>query len=65
MIIKMELYGLKSAGVAFRAKLDGVLNDLLYVPSKADPYVWIRPVVRPYRSKYIMKWHCATLMTLW
>ena len=51
MIVKMALYGLKSSGAAFRYKLAGVLHGLLYVPSKADPYVWIRPSVRPYGSK--------------
>ena len=28
MIVKMALYGLKSSGAAFRAKLAGVLHDL-------------------------------------
>ena len=51
MIVKMALYGLKSSGVAFRAKLAGLLHDLLYVPSKADPDVWIRPAVRQDRSE--------------
>ena len=48
----MALYGLKSSGAAFRAKLDGVLHDLSYVPSKADPDVWIIPAVRPNGSEY-------------
>ena len=52
MIVKMELYGLKSSGAAFRAKLAGVPHDLMYVPSKADPDVWIRPAVRPDGSEY-------------
>ena len=52
MIVKMALYGLKSSGAAFRAKLAGVLHDLSYVPSKADPDVWIRPAVRPNGSEY-------------
>ena len=52
MIIKIALYGLKSLGAAFRDNLDGVLHDLLYVPSKADPDVWIRPAVRPDGSEY-------------
>ena len=46
MIIMMALYGLKSSGAAFISKLDGVLHDLSYVPSKADPDVWIRPAIR-------------------
>ena len=47
MIVKMALYGLKSSGAVFRSKMDGVLHDLLYVPSKAYPDVWIRPAVKP------------------
>ena len=30
MIVKMALYGLKSSGAAFRAKLEGVLKDIQY-----------------------------------
>ena len=52
MIVKMALYGLKSSGVVFRAKLAGVLHDLSYVTSKAYPDVWIRPAVRPDGSEY-------------
>ena len=51
MVIKVSLYGLDSSSVSFRAKLSGVLNDLSYVPSKADPDVWIRPAFRPDGSK--------------
>ena len=47
MIVKMALYGLKSSGAAFRAKLAGVLHDIGYIPSKADPDVWISPAVKP------------------
>ena len=52
MIFNMALYGLKSSGAAFRAKLAGVLHDLSYVTLKADPDVWIRPAVRPNGSEY-------------
>ena len=52
MIVNMALYGLKSSGAAFRSKLAGFLHDLLYVTSKADPDVWIRPAVRPNVSEY-------------
>ena len=47
MIVKMELYGIKSSGAGFRANLVGVLHDIGYTPSKADPDVWIRPTVKP------------------
>ena len=36
----------------FRAKLAGVLHDIGYTPSKADPYVWISPAVKPDGSEY-------------
>ena len=48
----MALYDLKSSGAAFRAKIAGVIHDLLHVPSKAYPDVWIRPAVRPDGSEY-------------
>ena len=42
----MTLYGLKSSGAA------GVLKDIQYQPTKADPDVWIRPAIRKYGSEY-------------
>ena len=52
MIVKMALYGLKSSGAAFRAKLAGVQHNIGYTPSKADPDVWIRPAVNPDGAEY-------------
>ena len=52
MIITMALYGLKSSGAAFRAKLAGVLHDMGYRPSRADPDVWLRPHTKPCGFKY-------------
>jgi len=52
MIVKMALYGLKSSGAAFRSKLAGVIWELGYRPSKADPDVWLRPAVKPDGFKY-------------
>ena len=52
MIVKMALYGLKSSGAAFRAKLAGVLHDLGYMPTKADPDVWIKTAVKPDGLEY-------------
>jgi len=52
MIIKMALYGLKSSGAAFRSKLAGVIWELGYRPSKADPDIWLRPGVKPDGTKY-------------
>ena len=40
------MYGLKSAGAAFRSLLADTLNDIGYKPTKADPDVWIRPAVK-------------------
>ena len=45
-IIKKALYGLKSAGAAFRALLAETLFDIGYAPTKADPDVWLRPAVK-------------------
>ena len=39
MIVTISLYVLKSSGAAFGSNLAGVLHDLSYVPSKADPDV--------------------------
>ena len=52
MLVKMALYGLKSSGAAFRAKLAGVLHDIGYTPTKADPDVWIRPAVKVDGTEY-------------
>ena len=52
MIIKKALYGLKSSGTAFRAHLMETLHDIGFKPTKADPDVWIRPVVKLDGSKY-------------
>ena len=52
MIIRKALYGLKSSGAAFRAHLAETLYDLSYIPTKADPDVWIRPAVKPNGFEY-------------
>ena len=46
-IIKMALYSLKSSGAVFCSLLAETLHKLNYVPSKADPDVYIRPAVKP------------------
>ena len=46
MIVVRALYGLKSSGAAFRALLAETLYDLDYLPTKADPDVWIRLAVK-------------------
>ena len=40
-IVKKALYGLKSAGAAFRSLLADTLSDLGYKPTKADPDAWL------------------------
>ena len=52
MLITRALYGLKSSGAAFRAFLAETLHELGYVPSKADPDVWMRPAVKPDGFEY-------------
>ena len=52
MIIKRALYGLKSSGAAFRAKLADCIWDMGYRPSKADPDVWLKPATKANGHKY-------------
>ena len=52
MVVKMALYGLKSSGAAFRAKLASNLHDMSYTPSKLDPYVWMRPAIKSDGTEY-------------
>ena len=52
LLITRALYGLKSAGAAFRAHLAEHLYSMSYVPSYADPDVWMRPAVKPNGEKY-------------
>ena len=51
-IIKKALYGLKSSGAAFRALCADTLRELGYLPSKADPDVWMRPAIKPDGFEY-------------
>ena len=52
MIILRALYGLRPSGGSFRALLAEILYDLNYVPSYADPDVYMRPTVKENRCKY-------------
>ena len=47
MMITRALYGLWASGASFRSFLGEALYDLGYVPTKADPDVWIRLAVKP------------------
>jgi hypothetical protein len=52
MIVRMALYGLESSGGAYRSKLAGVLHDMSYRPSLADPDVWLRAATKPCGFEY-------------
>ena len=52
MVIRKDLYGLKSGGADFRALLAETLYELQYVPTQADPYMWIRPATKPDGFQY-------------
>ena len=51
-LVKKALYGLKSAGAAFRSLLADTLMDMGYKPTKADPDVWIRPATKSNGFEY-------------
>ena len=46
-VLVRALYGLKSAGAAFRSHLVRCKKSLGYDSCKADPDVWLKPLVRP------------------
>ena len=52
MIISRALYGLKSSGAAWRAKLSETLKAMLYKPSMSDPDVWLKGDVKPDGTPY-------------
>ena len=52
MLITRALYGLRASGATFRSFLGEALYDLGYVPTKADPDVWIRLAVKPCGFRY-------------
>ena len=52
IIITRALYGLKSAGAAFRSFLAMTLNEMSFVPTQANPDVWMCPAVKPDGEAY-------------
>ena len=52
MIVTRALYGLKSSGASFRAFLATRLDEIGFVPSEADPDVWLRQAVKPDGEHY-------------
>lgn len=51
-IVRRALYGLKSASAAFRSHLSSTLMDLGFLPSYADPDVYMRPAVKTTGEEY-------------
>jgi hypothetical protein len=52
MIVEKALYGLKTSGAAWRAMFAQTLRDMDFVPTKADPDVYIRPAIKPCGFEY-------------
>ena len=52
MLIVRALYGLKSSGAAWRAKLAETLRSMDYTPTEADPDVWMKRAVKPSGEEY-------------
>jgi hypothetical protein len=46
-VVVRALYGLKSAGAAFRKHLATLMRSMDYKPCRADPDLWMKPMVRP------------------
>ena len=46
-VIVRDLYGLKSAGAAFRSHLAICMESLGHESCKADPDLWLKPEVKP------------------
>ena len=51
-IVPRALYGLKSAGAAFRAFLSERLDEMGFRSSIADPDVWMRPATKSDGEEY-------------
>ena len=52
MSIVRALYGLKSSGTAWRAKLADILDNMGYVPYESDPDIWMERAVKPSGGEY-------------
>jgi len=52
VVIVKALYGLKGSGSAWHAHFADTLRWMNFVPSKADPDMWMRPATKPDGSKY-------------
>jgi hypothetical protein len=47
VLIVRALYGLKTSGAAWHSQLNETLRAMDFIPSMADPDVWIRPASKP------------------
>lgn len=52
MIIVRALYGLKSSVAAWHEHFANTLYDMNFMPSLANPDVWLHPAVKPDGSQY-------------
>jgi hypothetical protein len=62
ILVKIALYGLKSAGAAFQSLLADNLMDMGYRPTKADLDVWLRPATNRTGSN-TTRWYCVMSTT--
>jgi hypothetical protein len=62
-IIVHALYGLKSAGTAFRAHLASFMRQMGYTSCKADPDLWFKAMTRPDETLNTMPIFYATSTT--
>ena len=51
MLITRALYGLKSSGAAFRSLFADYVCKIGFRPSPADNDVWLRPAIKPDRTR--------------
>ena len=52
MLVVRALYGTKSAGASWHTLLAETMQDLKFQPSRANPDMWIHPMVKPDGFKY-------------
>jgi len=52
VIVIRAMYGLKTSGAAWHAKLSETLQSMEFKPSYADPNVWYKPAVKHNGSEY-------------
>ena len=52
MILKKAVYGLQSAGSSWHHTLAKTLEEIGFVPSRADPDVWLKEATKPTGERY-------------